>query len=174
MTITDKTLKRIGLFNCAILIIATIFVMSTITDNPSLLEKIEIAICILTLMFSIFYSIDGYKKDSAKYYKIFLCLFILSVFITIINSDNIIKIVCSILCAICLCMLLLGKDLGKKKSTIISCVILAFNTIKILVDIFATNKASIFINSFPHLVLAIALCGFVAGKYLDKQTRGSK
>ena len=172
--------EKIGKINAAILFIVIFFKFvkfANITLGSD--DYIEIA----ALAFGIYYSIAGYKKDSAKYYKIYLCLFALSCIVSIINtilSINGKMNITSIIFIIALVVMTIGSialafvsNLGRNKSLAIAYTILACSFVMFIQPLLTGNFAIVLKTSLSYLALAYITYFFVIAKYKDKENRGS-
>ena len=176
MKFVNKHLKEAGYFNTALIAIAIIL---RIINFPSdqVLTKIDSIVCIAALIFGLVYSFNGYKKDAAKYYKIFMYLYLLSSLVavsTYFEGTKLIIFISNIIVSICLFVLAFAKDIGKEKSNFCALLTLALSLAKLLFALQGpTNMAGISAE-FASVALACVLCVFVSAKYKDKEARGSK
>ena len=177
MKFINDNLKKAGYFNAALIIVAIVFRLYFIGIFPTAI-KIDSIICTIALIFGLFYSFNGYKKDAAKYYKAFMYLYLFSSlfsFIASISGDktNIIIVITNVVILLSAAALAFAKDLGESKSNTLSLVILALNIVKMFVVISTTGVSLAVTLHFSNLVLACILCVFVSAKYADKQSRGA-
>ena len=187
MNFTEKNLKKITVFNSIALLVALILRVSQFEKATTAIHRTEYAICIVALMFGVFYSVKDYKKKSAHNYTLFMILYFVSSVLTLISecydmilnnlfalNINLFKIVCCLIISICICVLAFGLDLGKAKSTKLSYSVLIFGIIKIVLDLFSNDLLTTIIPSISNLALSLILFVFVKAKYLDKESRGAK
>lgn len=136
---------------------------------------------VIALVVAILYISAGFKKASAKYFKFFLYVFILAelikLFTLILIVQSSIFIVIGILIAFILLNVLFGtKDLGKKKSLILSTLILVcfvFSTIaSICLDTYFDIK--LLAVCLADISLALVLLVMMVLKYYDKTLRNTK
>ena len=173
MKLLSDNLKKAGYFNAALIIVAILFRLYFITVFP-IATKIDSIICIAALIFGLFYSLSGYKKDAAKYYKAFMYLYLISSIFSLVAScdGNVLSIIANVIILVSAFILSFVKDLGEKKSDGLALVILAISIFKLCI---VTTKTIPHISvAFANLMLACILCVFVAAKYADKKSRGAK
>lgn len=184
MNIISENLKTTGIINAALIVLTIILRLISFFEMSALI-KIDVIVCIISLIFGLLYSLFGYKKDVAKYYKTFMILYVLSSLISVlvpiidtingnITITNIAFAIFGIIILICACMLAFGKDLGKGKSTNLFLIVLSICTIKILWNLVIESPLAYSSASFAYLIQAFIVCVLVTGKYKDKQARGSK
>ena len=77
MDYSRDILKKAGIVN-GILIVATVICKLFLFSSATMMTKIDSVVCMVALIFGLFYSLSGYKKDSAKYYKVFMILYVVS------------------------------------------------------------------------------------------------
>ena len=181
--LTDN-LQKAGYINTTFAVLAIIFRIS-VFGRLEMINKIESVICIIALVFGLIYSLKGYRKDVAFYYKGFMILYSLSSFLSLsasiyeaVNGKNVLtNVVFAIIGAvvlICALMLAFGKDLGKGKSTNLSYIVLMAGTIKVLWNIVMGDSIIYSSASYAYLIQAFIVCVLVSQKYLDKKERGTK
>ena len=138
---------------------------------------------IIALISGIVYLAYGYKKKAAVYYKFFMVILVIGQAIIcyrqtvgtfpIMPSAAILNIISLIV----LVILATGKDLGKSKSYLIVAILLACRLIALILDIIVFSGATIFSvlsHAASNVLLAGAVAFMVTGKYLDKDSRGTK
>lgn len=77
MKLININLKTVGIVNSILLVAAIVLRVINITEMPTI-RIIDLAICVVALLSGLVYSINGYKKDVAKYYKVFMYLYVVS------------------------------------------------------------------------------------------------
>ena len=177
MKLINENLKKAGYFNALLIVIGIVLKALSFLNNPIYIQ-IDAVVCIIAMVFGLFYSLNGYKKDAAKYYKAFMYLYLFSSlfsFIASISGDktNIIIVITNVVILLSAAALAFAKDLGESKSNTLSLVILALNIVKMFVVISTTGVSLAVTLHFSNLVLACILCVFVSAKYADKQSRGA-
>ena len=178
MKFINDNLKKAGYFNATLIIVSIIVKLITIKEVPTLV-KIDSTLCIIALVFGLFYSLSGYKKDAAKYYKVFMYLYFVSNILSLASQliapmfgkKDFFVVSINAIVLILVFVLTFIKDLGVNKSTNISLIILLLSVIKLFYDV--ANKTTI-PSEFVNLILACILCVFVSAKYKDKESRGVK
>lgn len=180
MKLVNKNLKKVGYFNALLIVVAIIFRLYYIgTFSP--IVTVDSAVCTIALIFGLFYSLNGYKKAAAKYYKGFMYLYFVSSALSFgstlyigsmsLTASGLVIILCNLAILLLAFILSFIKDFGEKKSNSISLTILILNTIK-LVLVLNTTTSNISIG-FANLMLACILCVFVSAKYIEKESRGA-
>lgn len=188
MEFINKNLKQVGIVNI-ILIVATIVLLFINFSSRTTIAKIDVIVCVIALIFGIFYAFNGYKKDAAKYYKAFMILVFVSALNSIITPlsfiitsqsadavSGIILTICHLPIAVCIGFLSFGKDLGKDKSIKLAIAVLVLNAIKLLYIVITGGTLGITTLSacIANAILAIIIVVFVSAKYADKASRGAK
>ena len=179
MKLINSNLKKVGYFNAVLIVVAIVLRIFQIVSMP-IYVKIEAVICIIALLFGLFYCLSGYKKDAAKYYKAFMYLYLISSLFaligpafSILGDRNILIIISRVLVFIAVFVLAFVKDLGENKSNKLALAILVINVVTLCFGV--ATKAIPFISMhLGNVVLACILCMFVSAKYADKASRGAK
>lgn len=183
MKLSIEDLRKAGYVNIVLIVGAIILRLFYFNDFPTIV-KADAIICIISLIFGLIYSINGYTKNVAKDYKMFMLFYAFSILFSVVvplseiingRFSVIMLIVISfdIIPLICALLLTFIKDLGQKKSSIIVTILFLFCAAKTL--IFIANSTFIQSTSnIAHLVQAIIAYIFVCAKYADKEARGTK
>ena len=183
MKLINDNLKKAGYFNAVLIAIAIVLRLINFKDI-SLYAKIDAAVCVISLLFGLLYSINGYSKDVAKDYKMFMLFYAISAMVSIIvpvldllnvgiGSLKFVSVAIDAITTTCAFMLAFGKDLGYEKSIKYVTLALSVSIIKLLLNIVKLD----FTHSIPssaHLIQAIIAYVFVSAKYKDKEARGTK
>ena len=125
------------------------------------------------------YALLGYKKDAAKFYKIFMVMYALSALLSALpcflsGQGGIIDKVAAILTVIGALILAFVKDLGEQKTLIIADILAILYAVVFIYKIFTAENFFMDAQaSFTGLVLSILAIIFIKGKYIDKHSRGS-
>ena len=145
---------------------------------------------ILAIIFGLYYFFKGYKKNTAIYYKLFMTFFLIEFAITVLCGMVTIKYdyipaVIELITLVCISLLSYGIDLGKTKSSVLVITIIVCRVI-MLISVFTTS-AEMLSNLFANaglfmcvisLLSDVLLAGsaglMVYGKYIDKESRGTK
>lgn len=177
MKLINENIRKAGYFNAALIAIAIVLKAICIGIGTSL-SKVDSIICILALMFGLLYSLNGYKKDAAKNYKAFMYLYFISNAFALtaplaIEVDALI-LVSNIIMFVLVFILTFIQNLGVKKSTNVSMVILIITIIKFLYAVVKLGDSLSIYSGFSSLALSCVLCVFVSAKYKDKASRGTK
>lgn len=186
MEFIKKNIKTIGICN-AIAIGLVIILKLFIFKDLSTISKIDSSFCIVAMIFGIFYALNGYKKDSAKYYKLFMIMYYISSLLSLatpialmINNEEIGFIdilfvtVWNIVIVYCVTILTIGKDLEKDNSANLCYVLLVANIIKLLAGIVSNEAIQRIAAHLSNLLLACIVFTFVFAKYIEKSSRGAK
>ena len=173
MKLINDNLKKTGIFNSIFIVIAIVFRLYFISVFP-IATKIDSIICIVALIFGLFYCLSGYKKDAAKYYKAFMYLYLFSCIFSLVAScdGSVLSIIANVLILVSAFILAFVKDLGEKKSNGLALAILGVSIIKLCLVI--TKTIPHISVAFANLMLTCILCVFVSAKYADKTSRGAK
>ena len=183
MKLINDNLKKAGIFNSILIVLAIVLELLTIKE-ALLFEIIDISICVIGLLFGLLYSLNGYKKDVAKYYKWFMYLFALRSIISFIVSIskfgfdsvpliNLIHII-NFVILICVCLLAFVKDFGEHNSKTAACIILVLTGIRLFSDISYASLKDTHYATLAIFVQAIITYVLVSQKYADKESRGAK
>ena len=177
---TDKPIYKVILvFN--LLLIAAAVVLSIIGicgEGATATRIITTVIRLVALLFAGFYILSGYRKDAAKYYKLFGFLYMLTMVSGIIsgifNTTSALNVICDVLIVIGILALAFAKDLGRTKSFVICAVLVVLQIVLVLLVYFAGDPAVVKIISFIGIDLACLYGIMTFAKYLDKAERGTK
>lgn len=184
----NENLKIVGIVNSIFSVIAIVFRLFQFNLDLGLLTNLDTFVCIIALLFGIFYSLSGYKKEDAKYFKAFMVLcFISSIFSLLtpiylnikengafVLNQRLIENISNIVIVICSFILAFSKDLGMDKSNNAAYVILLLSIIKLVACKLGNRPLAGIAACVSNLILAIIIVVFVSAKYLDKASRGSK
>ena len=178
MKLINDNLKKTGIFNSILIVIAIVLKVINFSSFPIYI-KIDSVVCLFALVFGLFYSLNSYQKDAAKYYKAFMCLYFISSLLSFIASisggdTNLLIIIANVAILISVFVLAFVKDLGEKKSNGFALTIFALNIIKMLIVVVTKTVLLAIKVHFSNLILACIICMFVSAKYKDKEIRGTK
>ena len=177
---TDKPIYKVILvFN--LLLIAAAVALSVIGicgEVATAIRIISTVIRLLALLYAGFYILSGYRKDAAKYFKIFGILYLFSTVLGLIscisNTPTVLSVIFYVLSIIAILALAFAKDLGKAKSFVL-CGILVALQIALSVSVYLqADPAIVKINMFISMDLACLFGIMTYAKYLDKTERGTK
>ena len=178
---TDKPIYKVILvFNLLLITIAVVLSVITLSSDGATVTRILSAITKLAaLLFAGFYIILGYRKNAAKYYKIYGFLYMLSAFLSIITCIinpplAVVNIICYTLIIIGALALVFVKDLGKTKALTISGIIVLLQIVCAIFAYIEGDPTIVKINIFMLLDLACLFGIMTYAKYLDKAERGTK
>ena len=139
---------------------------------------------LLALVSGFIFIVNGYKKNAAAYYKGYVLILLIAEAITTCvaityDASYLIKFA-RIAAVILFTILAVGKDLGKRKSIIISVALLVIeiailaNTIVLILPYLSATSIPYLFDPIGHVILAITTIFMVCGKYIDKDSRGAK
>lgn len=173
-------IKKTGVFNLILIALMVVYDSVRLFTGHSTMAKVTIIIHFVGFAAALVYTISGYKKDAAKYFKIYMftlsiCEIMSLVSLTSRTEPSVLSYVLRGICVINALMLTFAKDLGRKKSITICSAILLFhlyNLIHTLIN--ATSKFQAVTNTLSDIILVILALVFIVAKYEDKESRGSK
>ena len=167
---------------------ANVYVL--LSAEASIFTKLGAAVVILALGASLLYLFKGYRKDAAKYFKLYMCLFamaqLVSTFATVYsapNGNSLISVAFPALTYGPILILALVENLGKKRSYMVCAfVVAAFLLASILVAVMVpgllrggTEAGTLYlIRTGTTLLLAIIMSMMIIAKYRDKEERGTR
>lgn len=184
MKLTTENMKKACIINSLLIVIA-IALRITVFTKINRIAQTESVVCILALLFGLIYSLNGYKKDSAKYYMTFMILLALNSIVSLcgpisetINGTitflNTVFAVVEVLVLVCTFMLAFGENLGKAKSTKISYVLLLLEVVKAILALANGITTPMGLSSVSFLIQGFIVCLLVNAKYEDKESRGAR
>lgn len=184
MKLTAENIKKANIFNSLLIVIA-IALRLTVFTKITRIAQTETIVCILALLFGLFYSLNGYKKDSAKYYMTFMILLALNSIVSLcgpisemingtITFISIVFAIVEALVLVCAFMLSFGENLGKAKSTKISYIFLLLEIVKAILALSNGIITPMGLSSVSFLILGFIVCLLVNAKYADKESRGAR
>ena len=188
MSDSQKQLQIAGIISsvviCILLVFGGIFLFAKGLDIPN---KISMLMQMVALLLGLVYSISGYSKKSADFYKGFMLSCAISCIITVIclfiasqyDNSTIFSIITLTINSVALLLLAFGKDMGEKKSIIITLVlfIICFARFVIVLATYNTDMDKIFavcVDALQVLIMSTICFEFVIAKYVDKRSRNTK
>ena len=146
-------------------------------DGLLVIRLLSSAVRILAMVVGILYLVSGYKKSSAKYYKLFFCLMVvalvfrLAVFIT--NKLSTLMIVGAVATIILAIVLMAGKDLGKNVSySLLAALVIIEILLKLPLGLSGVSIGQL--GGELSMFMLYGTAGFmITAKYIDKALRGS-
>ena len=151
----------------------------------ALLTGFSTLLVMLMLFMGILYLLKEYSKQAAIFYKAFLLILVLVTVLVTISDDIspdmngliITKCVLSGVKVIVLLLLAFWKNLGKKNSLILFCILISMDVAALILVLINMMNTS-FNFSLLGVITAIVADGTVGldvrGKYIDKSERGSR
>ena len=147
---------------------------------PMLLYAIFNIVNVIALCFGIVYLLNGYTKKAAGYYKTFLLLIVVANIIGIavmLLSDNSVNKVLSlsvlVVKTIALLVLVFVKDLGKRNTWIVFCILLFVDLLGGFSYLGDAVVAQRLIATLSRLTMDGSIGLAIRGKYKDKDARGT-
>ena len=184
MKFINENLKKVGIVNSVLIVIAIALKIYCTVIHPHVNTILEGVFCIAALVCGFIYGLSGYKKDGAKYFKIFFVLYAAEAVMSAINAFiykpegmmvfTVIVLIAHIAVVLCALALALLKDIGKDNSTIIAFVNLFINVILLVAVCTSKNYVQAYVGEINNVVLSCIAFIFVSAKYKDKEIRGSK
>lgn len=161
------------------------------TSNTSLfIERIADGLSILALFSAFVYIVSGYRKSSAKYFKLFLYVYAVSYLSLVIDmlvsfiktaqsgipitTQNLLYNGLNIVAFVLINVLLIKENLGKTRSLIMSYLILLINLVFFVAFIMQGVSTQIIVRKYSGLALSIVLVTMEHLKYYDKKQRNTK
>ena len=171
-----------------VLMIATFVlgVYNFIKNGPSdtLLTKLSFLLLVVALVLGCVYAVLEYREQDAKYYKGFMWAYLVSSVIHLVNmisSSTVLAYIAflNIIAIVFITMLTTCKDLGKQTSYIVSTGLLLCRIIPLVryltsVKFQGQNILGVTIGFLITIMLAANAFLMVAGKYIDKDSRGAE
>jgi len=157
-----------------LVIVSLIYYVSFSIANHNFASIVAAVIYCCASACAFIYCLFGYKKDNAKFFKIYAIAFaahhLQHVFMAAMVHTGVVAICHAIGFGVVL-VLIMALDLGKKKSYGLAIADMIVSAIPFFVALFDGLQP---IGCLPTLTLSIVLMIMVAGKYSDKAKRGSK
>ena len=186
MNFIIKNLKQAGIFNTLLIVIAlALQIYVTFTVNALPFDYFFSVLVMVALFCGFFYAFNGYKKDAAKYYKLFMNICLLTYFSSTLSdlfymddfrvNWTMVGTYAAFLRVIPIALLAFVKDFGKKKSLICANLVFLF-TLFIFVRalIVYSQYFSLIVMDLSQLALSAIVVVFAVAKYKDKEARGTK
>lgn len=146
-------------------------------DWPLLIRIVSSITRIIAMGVGILYLVSGYKKSSAKYYKLFFCLMTIAlvfrqmVFVT--NKVNTAMMIGGAVTIILSIVLVIGKDLGRNVSFALLALLIIIEVLLKLPISFSDISIGQLGGELSMFML-FGTAGFmITAKYIDKSLRGS-
>ena len=183
MNYITKNLKKAGIFNATLIIIA--IVLRVYQMSLYGFKYVSFIMCfydvatIVALLSGLFYAFYGYKKSAAKYYKVFMILTLIAFLASAIGDlpySYLIVITClAFIRLIPHVLLAFKKDFGKKNSLICAYVafVLTLAIVFIGAFVFVVPLKNLIVQILNNILLSAITIIFVEAKYTDKEARGA-
>ena len=177
---TDKPIYKVILvFNLLLIAIAVVLSVISISGSGATTTRlVSTIIKLASLLFAGFYIVSGYRKNAAKYYKVYGILYMFSIVLTLIacikNTSSTLAIICNTLPVIGILALVFVKDFGKTKALITCAILVLLQIVCVILANAEGDPTIVKINIFMSMDLACLLGIMTYAKYLDKAERGTK
>lgn len=134
-------------------------------------------VTVIALIGAVVYSLYGFKKNEAKYYKLFINLCAVATILRLVvhvSSNGTIRAVLTAVQFGALCVLSQAKDLGRKKSMILGLIFIVI-TLAIAVSMISVVgfETRVLFMSLSDFILALVINILLLAKYADKAERGT-
>lgn len=183
-------LKMVHLIIMVIGIALYIFSILQIRNNSfgdastTVIVYIQSFAALCALISGFLYMLNGYKKNAAAYYKGYVWILLIAEGVAATHAisfaPSYFAKLAWILVIILFTILAVGKDLGKEKSFTISGILLAIEiglfiySIVSVISFLSVKTIAYIIDPIEHIILTITTMFMVCGKYVDKESRGTK
>lgn len=174
-TMSDGAKKALKIGIIAALIISLLLEVYAIRNAPAFNTAWSV-VDMLGLAAALYYCIRGYRKDAAKFYKLFVYLYILSRLMGVAffaGKGNVLDTVCMAVVIGAAGILAVAKDLGKTKSQMLGLAILLASFIPTIINFIHGAIIRSLSGCISFCVVAILLNLLVLAKYEDKAERGT-
>lgn len=174
-----ENFKKVGVFNTVLIILVVIYDSLRLVTGNTLLPKISIAIHFGAYIAGILYAVSGYKKDAAKYYKVFMLFLVVSEILSFVSKMDrseppMFSMILSGICVFAALILFFVKDFGKKNTIAICSMSLILHISNLLYTLInASAKFQAATGPISDSILLIVALVFIVAKYEDKASRGS-
>ena len=186
MNFIKDNLKQAGIFNAILIAIAIVLEAYILFTTKEFISDYLFSISIIVaLVFGLFYSINGYQKNAAKYYKLFMNMCVLAYFLSAASDlfyiddavfgASMITTYASFVRLIPIAILAFARDYGNRNSLICAYVVFLITLfIFIRCIVVYSEYSGLIIDDLSQLVLSGIIVVFVAAKYEDKDARGTE
>lgn len=174
-----ENFKKVGIFNLVLIVFVVVYDSIRLATGNSMLPKIIILVHFVAYFAGLLYAFSGYRKNGARYYKIFMLCLSVSEILSLVGKLNrpepsTLSLILSGICIALSLVLLFGKDLGNKLS-ITACslclVIHLYNFFHTLIN--ATTKFQAVTGPLSDTIMLVIALVFIIAKYEDKKERGT-
>ena len=175
-----ENFKKVGIFNLLLIVLVVIYDSIRLATGHSLMPKIVILVHFVAYFVGLLYAFSGYKKDAARYYKIFMFLVAASEALSFVgkltrSEPSTLMTVLSGVCIAIALSLTIVKDLGNKFSIVLCSISIAIHLYNVIhTAIFASAKFQAISGPLSDLILLIVALVFILAKYEDKFARGTE
>ena len=172
-------LMVVALFISVIAMVTTL--QKVITSSASLYYFLISITKMLALLSGIYYIVNGYKKQDAQYYKLFV--FFLLAFEVVYTANQMLVgtttllAYCELIPLVLMTILAVGKNLGKKNTMIYAGLVFLCKVVICVTNLrqyigLGTLNLSTTSDLLSSIILALTIIFMAIGKYVDKAERG--
>lgn len=147
------------------------------TTNPGVIGFFNYLFYSIASVSFVVYCVYGYQKKVAETYTITAVTFAFAQLVAIINAANSKDYISLALLAIsfaCLCVLAIGKDLGKENSLFIVFSVAALSVANLIYQAVTVGLGVGSGDLVTGVIISLVFILMVFAKYSDKASRGSK
>lgn len=172
---SESAKKTLNIVNVIVLILAVaaeIWTVITATGANLIVSIVELYV----LFSAAFYWLYGYKKDTAKFYNLFIYAYAIVILFRVYTSagfGSVPSAICATIAFGGTCILAVSKDLGKKKTLTIGFIVLVAMAVILVRGIVRGALLGATIGRAAETVDAILLNLMILAKYEDKAERGT-
>lgn len=183
-----NNLKKAGILNTVLIAITLLLeVLGLLVMSAFASDRLLNIANIIALLSGLFYVYTGYRKGSAKFFKLFMVIYAIASIYDVIADcayciSNKVTLLCIIellangLAGFSVVVLAFTKNFGKKASLVLGKFNLILTVVSDLIfGIFIYKDMMVYIDIyFGDIVLACLCLIFIVAKYANKETRGAK
>lgn len=172
-------LKEIGIPNLIVMFAVGFYSIYRIFAAETIIGSIVATTHLIAVVFALIYAFKVYSKESTKFYRIFMWIFLGCALLNcvttfLLGTFSVVTLIIGIVAAAIILYLIISKDLGKDKSTMISIALCFVYVFQIFAALFLSdNSTPALFNSIDNLLLAVVSYLVVDGKYFNKESRGT-
>ena len=175
-----ELIKKIHMLLLGLALIANSIALISDINAPNTHHAMIIisVVHMFVLAAGLYYLAFGYEKDSAIFYKAFMVLYALSNTIRLVffvfRNAGFLPIAATAVTIIIVLVLAFAKDLGKKNSWIAYGILVTAELLLAPKFMVAGVDSSLVISKLSDLLIAVTAGLMINGKYIDKDSRGTK
>lgn len=132
---------------------------------------------VCALLAGFIYFAGLYKKDSSKFYRIFMIFLTISFILRLstVDSSNLFLLYMNLASTAVVVVLGIGQNLGKKLTCVLGLGVIVIQLIIFFISIINVETISVVVltRDISTILLSISLFFMILGKYEDKENRGT-